>query len=124
MITKTTLMELREANHEAYRAFILNLRRDFDIANASLATHYDELPTESAAKLIDRLGVDSAVRVVASAVNRVGDWDARIFPSVREWAESRPEALNREAGDDRCISLEMHPVHLNQLAEALIKLTR
>ena len=50
----------------------------------------DNTPAETAAAIVNRLGYSVAVEAVAELVNTVGEWDARIFPSVREWAESQP----------------------------------
>lgn len=82
----------------------------------------DNTPAETAA-IVNRLGYSVAVEAVAELVNTVGEWDARIFPSVREWAESQPTAASRDELDAMSIyqPSEIHPAHINQLAEAMSK---
>lgn len=83
----------------------------------------DNTPAETAAAIVNRLGYSVAVEAVAELVNTVGEWDARIFPSVREWAESQPTAASRDELDAMSIyqPSEIHPAHINQLAEAMSK---
>lgn len=83
----------------------------------------DNTPAETAAAIVNRLGYSVAIEAVAELVNTVGEWDARIFPSVREWAESQPTAASRDELDAMSIyqPSEIHPAHINQLAEAMSK---
>lgn len=80
-------------------------------------------PADTVAAIVKRLGYSVAVEAVAELVNTVGDWDARIFPSVREWANGQTTAATHDELNTMGVyqPSEIHPVHINQLAEAMSK---
>lgn len=81
----------------------------------------NETPAATVAALIEKMGYAVAVEAVAELVNTVGAWDARIFPSVREWASEQPTAATPAELEAMNIfqPSDIHPAHINQIGEAM-----
>lgn len=77
-------------------------------------------PGESVAELIEKIGYENAVEIVAAMVNAKGEWDGRISRANREWATSQ-NAPDRNALDDMCVWYcdEIHPANMNEIASAM-----
>lgn len=80
-------------------------------------------PEATARDLVDRFGAVDAAATVAAIVRTVGDWDERISRSARRWADSVYEAPTRDDLLAARIFCDLHPVHIDQLAHATMKLT-
>lgn len=80
-------------------------------------------PAETVAAIVERLGYDTAREAIAEIVNTVGEWDGRIWPSSREWAATIEAAATRDELKAKSIyqPAEIHPAHINQLAQAMSK---
>lgn len=85
----------------------------------------DRTPAETVAAIVERLGYDTAREAIAEIVNSVGEWDGRIWPSSREWAATIETAATRDELEAKNIyqPAEIHPAHINQLAQAMSKYT-
>lgn len=83
----------------------------------------DQTPAETVAEIVAALGYDAAREAVAEIVNTVGEWDGRIWPSSREWAATIKTAATRDELEAKSIyqPAEIHPAHINQLAQAMSK---
>lgn len=83
----------------------------------------DRTPAETVAEIVAALGYDAAREAVAEIVNTVGSWDGRIWPSSREWAATIETAATRDELEAKSIyqPAEIHPAHINQLAQAMSK---
>lgn len=83
----------------------------------------DQTPAETVAEIVTALGYDAAREAVAEIVNTVGEWDGRIWPSSREWAATIESAATAEELEEKRIyqPAEIHPAHINQLAQAMSK---
>ena len=83
----------------------------------------DRTPAETVAAIVERLGYDTAREAIAEIVNTVGEWDGRIWPSSREWAATIETAATRDELEAKRIyqPSEIHPAHINQLAQAMSK---
>lgn len=86
----------------------------------------EQTPAETVAAIVDRLGYDTAREAIAEIVNSVGEWDGRIYPSSREWAATIETAATRDELEAKSIyqPAEIHPAHINQLAQAMSKFTQ
>lgn len=82
-----------------------------------------QTPAETVAEIVAALGYDAAREAVAEIVNTVGEWDGRIWPSSREWAATIETAATRDELEAKSIyqPAEIHPAHINQLAQAMSK---
>lgn len=85
----------------------------------------DRTPAETVAAIVDRLGYDTAREAIAEIVNSVGEWDGRVSRSSREWAATIETAATRDELEAKSIyqPAEIHPAHINQLAQAMSKYT-
>lgn len=85
----------------------------------------EQTPAETVAAIVERLGYDTAREAIAEIVNSVGEWDGRIYPSSREWAATIETAATRDELEAKSIyqPAEIHPAHINQLAQAMSKYT-
>lgn len=83
----------------------------------------DQTPAETVAEIVAAIGYDAAREAVAEIVNTVGEWDGRIWPSSREWAATIETAATRDELEAKSIyqPAEIHPAHINQLAQAMSK---
>lgn len=83
----------------------------------------DRTPAETVAAIVERIGYDTAREAIAEIVNTVGEWDGRIWPSSREWAATIETAATAEELEAKRIyqPSEIHPAHINQLAQAMSK---
>lgn len=80
-------------------------------------------PAETVAAIVEQIGYDTAREAIAEIVNTVGEWDGRIWPSSREWAATIETAATRDELEAKSIyqPAEIHPAHINQLAQAMSK---
>lgn len=85
----------------------------------------DRTPAETVAAIVERLGYDTARESIAEIVNTVGEWDGRVSRSSREWAATIENAATRDELEAKSIyqPAEIHPAHINQLAQAMSKYT-
>ena len=69
--------------------------------------------------LVGEFGAHGAAVTIANLVNLVGDWDQRIYPKQRIWAESIIDALSRDELNAHGIFLpgDIHPAHIDQIAD-------
>lgn len=83
----------------------------------------DRTPAETVAAIVERIGYDTAREAIAEIVNTIGEWDGRIWPSSREWAATIETAATRDELEAKSIyqPAEIHPAHINQLAQAMSK---
>ena len=82
-------------------------------------------PAETVTAIVERLGYDTAREAIAEIINTIGEWDGRIYPSSREWAATIENAATRDELEAKSIyqPAEIHPAHINQLAQAMSKYT-
>lgn len=92
------------------------------VVNIYLETS-DRTPAETVAAIVEQIGYDTAREAIAEIVNTVGEWDGRIWPSSREWAATIETAATRDELEAKSIyqPAEIHPAHINQLAQAMSK---
>ena len=109
----------REAIREAIRATKANHEMVAEIYKSRADR---ETPAQTIARAVERMGLAPVVVTVAEMVNSIGYWDERIYPGVREWAQEVPGAMGHEECRERHIYTDIHSCHVNQLAQACMKL--
>ena len=124
MKTIDTLNAMLNANREAYfaarKAIVANVKAFERIYSATReATPYNTVDC-----LVNEIGCPAAVEVIASMVNRLA-WDGRISNNAKAWASAQADAWDKEACSRIGIySDRIHPAHLNQIAEEMLKYTQ
>ena len=80
----------------------------------------DKTPKDTIDLLVDCYGIDAAKWIIAIMVNAKGRFDRRISERVYDWAEplAPDEDTLMKNGIYYCD--EIHPVHMNQLAEEIM----
>ena len=77
-------------------------------------------PRDTAEILIDRVGLEDAVWIVAMMIGCRGSWDARISRTNRGWAEDiEPFCDEIAAGCMLFYCDEVHPCHMDAIADYL-----
>ena len=109
------------ARREQIKTTRANIKTVVDVYRETI----EQTPAETVAAIVERLGYDTAREVIAEIVNTVGEWDGRISPSSREWAATIDNAATRDELEEKRIyqPAEIHPAHINQLAQAMSKYT-
>lgn len=112
------LMNMRlEEKREALKAIRSNMK--------VLIESYRETdsPSDTVAKLIDKIGYTAAEETIAELINTVGEWDGRIDRSTRAWAASIHTAATRDELEACRIyqPSEIHPAHIDQIGRAMMK---
>lgn len=93
-----------------------------DAVDAAISAHrFEGTPADSVADLVEALGYEEAREAVASYVNTVGDWDARVSQKVREWAQTVPGALSEEVAREVGFYQSAHSCHVDQIAAEMMK---
>lgn len=107
------------ARREQIKTTRANIKTVVDIYRETIG----QTPAETVAAIVERLGYDTAREAIAEIVNTVGEWDGRIWPSSREWAATIETAATRDELEAKSIyqPAEIHPAHINQLAQAMSK---
>lgn len=125
MKTIENLREIIAENRNDYFAF-----RDRKISNVRMleSIYADTLgggkPSDVIGTFVDSVGLQEAVETVATLVNR-HSWDGRISHWVKSWAENQPNAWDEESAKKMYICTDrIHMVHLNQLAEEIMKISQ
>lgn len=117
MKTIETIKNQIAANVEDYRN-TKTMREARDTLETLYRESVEGKPSDTIAAFVAAVGYDLAVVVVASLVNHSA-WDGRIYPSVKAWAASVPDAYDEEAADRLSLHTSIHKAHLNQLGEAM-----
>ena len=80
-------------------------------------------PSTACALLIDRAGFEDAKQIVALMIFCKGGWDTRISDRNREWADEI-EPFAEEIATEAMLfyPAEIHPAHLDMIADYLRKL--
>lgn len=77
-------------------------------------------PRDTCALLIDRVGKENAVEIVALMIATKGTRDGRISRSNRMWAEMiEPLAIEIAHGCDLYYCDAIHPCHMDMIADAM-----
>ena len=124
MKTMENLREIIAENRNDYFAF-----RDRKISNVRMleSIYADTLggkPSDTIEKFIASVGLQEAVETIATLVNRHSR-DGRISRWVKSWAENQPNAWDEESAEKMHIGTDrIHMVHLNQLAEEIMKISQ
>ena len=86
----------------------------------------DGTPENTAKKIIKALGKKRAKEVITALVIAKGDWDQRIFPENRNWAKNNSNMNSEEINKkyDFFYRDEIHPAHMNQIAQEFIKIEK
>lgn len=111
-------------NREAWRAYRLQLWEDRDTVEriyredrAAGAT-----PNHTVTRCLERMSLQRVTVILASAVNRIADYDGRISRTVAAWAAAQPEAGDADAAGRLSLYCNsIHPAHLDQLAAELMR---
>ena len=116
-------MKMNATEITARREQIKTTRANIKTVVAVYRETIEQTPAETVAAIVERLGYDTAREAIAEIVNTVGEWDGRIWPSSREWAATIETAATREELEAKRIyqPAEIHPAHINQLAQAMSK---
>jgi 16S rRNA C967 or C1407 C5-methylase (RsmB/RsmF family) len=78
-------------------------------------------PDWTVSKFVDEFGLDKAIEIVATHVNR-NAWDGRISKKNSEWAKMQENAWDEKAAvEGICFYTEIHMAHLDQIASELRK---
>jgi hypothetical protein len=82
-------------------------------------------PADTVNALISSIGYDAAAEIIAAMVNAKGEWDGRLSRNSRAWAAAQ-NAPDCAALDAMCVWYcdEIHPAHMEQIAEAMQKAER
>ena len=125
MKTMENLREIIAENRNDYFVF-----RDRKISNVRMleSIYADTLgggkPSDVIGAFVDSVGLQEAVETIATLVNR-HSWDGRISRWVKSWAENLPNAWDEESAEKMHIGTDrIHMVHLNQLAEEIMKISQ
>ncbi len=83
----------------------------------------DGKPSDTIALLTEKIGAVEAQLAVSELVRSVGDWDGRVYPYVRRWADGVSGAASREDMEAAWIYQppEIHPAHINQLGQTAMR---
>ena len=116
-------MKMNATEISARREQIKTTRANIKTVVSIYCETSDRTPAETVAAIVERLGYDTAREAIAEIVNTVGEWDGRIWPSSREWAATVEIAATAEELEAKRIyqPSEIHPAHINQLAQAMSK---
>lgn len=116
-------MKMNATEITARREQIKTTRANIATVSRIYCETSDRTPAETVAAIVERLGYDTAREAIAEIVNTVGEWDGRIWPSSREWAATVEIAATAEELEAKRIyqPSEIHPAHINQLAQAMSK---
>ena len=111
-------------DRESMRTARNTTRANFDTVVTIFKESYyknDERPDQTAERIVDTLGYDTAVMTVAEIVNSVGEWDERVNRINRTWAANIDTAAGRDElrAADIYQPSEIHPCHIDSLASAL-----
>lgn len=99
---------------------VRNLKKD--LIEAFKETYAKDLtPNDTVDLLLQNHSLDEVRYIIAAMVNCKGEWDARIWDYVYDWAKdiAPDEDTLRKYGVYYCD--EIHPVYMNQLATAIMK---
>lgn len=118
-------MKFRGIAIEDRRAVKKAIHSNFSTVCEKYAENRTGTPADTIAEIVNAIGYDSAVVTIAEIVNTVGTWDGRISADSRAWAESIENAADADSLRDAGIYQpdEIHPAHINQLAEAMAEYT-
>lgn len=118
-------MKMNATEIAARREQIKTTRANIKTVVSIYCETIEQTPAETVAAIVERLGYDTAREAIAEIVNSVGEWDGRIYPSSREWAATVETAATRDELEAKSIyqPAEIHPAHINQLAQAMSKYT-
>lgn len=106
---------------EEYRAMRYEIIARKNLLIDSFEATFNEKPKDTLDLLEEKIGKDKARLAVAEVVRLVDDWDGRIRPDTRKWADSVPEGLTREEMNQMGIHIPgIHPAYINQLAQEYI----
>lgn len=124
LVTSSDLARiLEESGRVAYRAECIRregLRAQVLAAYSESRDGMSGDPRRAVALLLERVGYSDAAAAIATEVNEVGTWDARISDDVRRWAENVPGALDKDAAERLgFFSGRIHPAHLDGLARTM-----
>ena len=81
-------------------------------------------PAPTVTRFVEAVGIEAAQVTIASLVNQRGTFDGRISRQTREWAASIDGALDEQTAQEWGIYTDaIHPAHLEQIAQAMIRYT-
>lgn len=112
---------------EEARAEYRYIRKTYAAERDALVTMHGKSyrPAETVADLVEAIGYDNAAEIVAIMVIVKGTWDERISAKVRAWAGDLVTITPDEIHDVLGLyySDSIHPVHMDQLARAMMAYT-
>lgn len=101
-------------------------RRELNKARRTLIDTYtanrNETPEKTVSILVDSIGYDTAVEIVAAMVIAKGEWDARISRRCREWAAQHCDVDQKSLAYSSIYYCdEIHPAHMDQICTAMME---
>lgn len=112
---------------EEARAEYRYIRKTYAAERDALVTMHGKSysPAETVADLVEAIGYENAAEIVAIMVIAKGTWDERISAKVRAWAGDLVTITPDEIRDVLGLyySDSIHPVHMDQLARAMMAYT-
>lgn len=107
-----------------YRDAILALRQKL-IQSHEYSRARQNCAKDTTALMNDSVGKESAIEIVAVMILCKGEWDGRISPANRAWAEDVASYTRAELAQIPGLYYcdEIHPVHLDQIANIYRKET-
>jgi hypothetical protein len=112
---------------EEARAEYRYIRKTYAAERDALVTMHGKSysPAETVADLVNAIGYENAAEIVAIMVIAKGTWDERISAKVRAWAGDLVTMTADELRDviDLYYSDSIHPVHMDQIARAMMAYT-
>lgn len=112
---------------EEARAEYRYIRKTYAAERDALVTMHGKSysPAETVADLVEAIGYENAAEIVAIMVIAKGTWDERISAKVRAWAGDLVTITPDEIHDVLGLyySDSIHPVHMDQLARAMMAYT-
>lgn len=112
---------------EEARAEYRYIRKTYAAERDALVTMHGKSysPAETVADLVGAIGYENAAEIVAIMVIAKGTWDERISAKVRAWAGDLVTITPDEIHDVLGLyySDSIHPVHMDQLARAMMAYT-
>lgn len=115
------MKNLNTMERESRFATVKTMKNNREILIDTFRETRDTTPAETVKVLVNRMGYDKALETVAEMVNCVSQYDGRIFPGVREWAENVESAASREELErfEMYQPDAIHSCHINQLGESM-----
>lgn len=105
----------------AYNETVTATRKQYKNSLEALITAHNDSnsPKATVEATIATIGYEMTEAIIATITNAKA-WDGRISDANKEWAAKVDECLTKQTADKFCLySDDIHPAHLDQIADAM-----